>query len=485
MVETVRVAAVDLGASSGRVAVGEVGSDQLTLDEVHRFANQPVRAGGTLYWDVLGLYREILVGLRRAGPVQSIGIDSWAVDYGLLDASGRLLGNPVCYRDGRTEGVADQVLHVVPAEQLYATTGIQQLPFNTVYQLVADPGATSAAQTMLMIPDLLGYWLTGAIGAERTNASTTQLYDVRAGKWATGLAARMGIPSRILPPIREPGDIVGHLRPEVAAELDLPLSTPVMSVGSHDTASAVVATPFEPGANAAYISSGTWSLVGLELGEPILTEDARRANFTNEVGIDGTIRFLKNVMGLWVMTEMLRGWGRESELATLLVGALGAPPLQSVVDIDDLAFLPPGDMESRIVDACRVTGQPLPRTRAEFVRCVLESLALAYRRAVRLAASLSGQPIDTVHIVGGGAQNALLCQLTADACGVPVVAGPIEATILGNVLVQARAHGAELPDLAAMRAAVRATHELRRYEPAGSLDWDDAEARIARRRRPR
>jgi rhamnulokinase len=276
---------------------------------------------------------------------------------------------------------------------------------------------------MLMILDLIGYWLTGAIGAERTNASTTQLYDVRAGAWATDLAERLGIPSQVLPALREPGDIIGTLRPDVVAEVGLPASTPVVAVGSHDTASAVVAAPVAPGVASAYISSGTWSLVGVELDSPVLSDAARTANFTNEVGVDGTIRFLKNVMGLWVLTEMLRLWGRESDLESLLAEAGDAPALASIVDVDDQAFLPPGDMESRIVDACHSTGQPVPGTPGAFVRCVLESLAVAYRRTIRLAGSLSGRTIEAVHVVGGRARHALLCQLTADACGVPVLAG--------------------------------------------------------------
>jgi rhamnulokinase len=485
MAGAVRVAAVDLGASSGRVMVGTVGRDRLTLQEVHRFGNQPVRAGGTWYWDILGIYREVLYGLRQAGPVHSIGVDSWAVDYGLLDGSGALLGNPVCYRDSRTDGVMDRVLKKVSAEEQFAITGLQQLPFNTGYQLASDLAALSAARTMLMIPDLIGYWLTGVIGAERTNASTTQLYDVRAGAWATDLAERLGIPRQILPALREPGDVIGTLRPDVVAEVGLPASTPVVAVGSHDTASAVVAAPFAPGVVSAYISSGTWSLVGVELDSPVLSEAARTANFTNEVGVDGTIRFLKNVMGLWVLTELLRAWARESDLESLLAEADDAPVLSSIVDVDGQAFLPPGDMESRIVDACRNTGQHVPRSPGAFVRCVLESLAVAYRRSVRLAGSLSGRTIEVVHAVGGGARNALLCQLTADACGVPVLAGPDEATALGNVLVQARALGADVPDLPAMRALVRQTHQPRRFEPTRGLDWDGAEARLPTSERQR
>lgn len=461
-----RVAAVDLGASSGRVMAGTVGPSVLEVSEVRRFANGGVRAGPVLYWDILGLYRETLAGIREAGRVDGVGIDSWAVDYGLLDERGALLGNPVHYRDSRTDGITVPV----PDRELYDVTGLQQLPFNTLYQLVAEGDRLDAAATMLLIPDLLNYWLTGEIGAERTNASTTQLYDVRARTWALSLASRVGIPPRLLPPLRDPGTVVGQAR-----ELS---GVPVVAVGSHDTASAVVAVPASPGTNFAYISSGTWSLAGLELPAPELSDAALAANFTNEGGVDGTIRFLRNVMGLWVLSETLRTWST-SDLSGLLTAAAASPALAAVVDIDAPGFLPPGDMPARLAAACGATGQRPPGTRAEVVRCILDSLALAYRRTLRQAASLTGRTIDVVHIVGGGARNSLLCQLTADACGVPVLAGPVEAAALGNVLVQARALGEEdLPDLAAMRALVRETQEVRRYEPSGAGDWDAAEARL-------
>jgi rhamnulokinase len=473
---SLRVAAVDLGATSGRVMVGTVRPAGLDLEEVHRFPNGPEPAAdGSLHWDVTRLRAEVLHGLRLAAPVDSVGIDAWAVDYGLLDGSGRLLGDPFCYRDSRTDGVQDEVLSVVTAEELFEITGLQQLPFNTIYQLAAEK-SLSSAEILLLLPDLFGFWLTGAVGAETTNASTTQLYDVRARAWATALAERVDVPSRILPPLREPGDLVGTLLEEVAAETGLPQDTPVVAVGSHDTASAVVAVPFADPRRAAYISSGTWSLVGLELDEPVLSEEARTANFTNEAGVDATIRFLRNVMGLWVLSETMRGWDLDSagDLAGLLQGAAAAPH-GPVVDVDDPAFLPPGDMPGRIAAACRATGQQPPQGRAATVRCILESLALAYRRTVALAASLSDRTVEVVHVVGGGARNELLCQLTADACGVPVLAGPVEAAALGNVLVQARALGADLPDLASMRALVAGTHDLRRFEPAHDDHWASAE----------
>lgn len=472
-----RLAAVDLGASSGRVMLGRVGPGELELTEVHRFANGPVRLRDTLHWDILGLYRETLAGLTSAGPLDGIGIDSWAVDYGLLDRAGNLLGNPVHYRDARTEGIAERVLRTIPADELYAITGLQQLPFNTIYQLAAEP-LLEQAETLLLIPDLLGYWLTGQVGAERTNASTTQLYDVRAAGWSETLAQRLGVPGKVLPGLREPGEVIGRLLPSVAAETGLGPATPVIAVGSHDTASSVVAVPAEADARFAYISSGTWSLVGLELDEPVLTAEAQAANFTNEGGVDGRIRFLKNVMGLWILQECLRVWATE-DLPELLKAAAGAPAFAVLVDPDAPEFLAPGDMPARLGEYCARTGQRLPESRAAITRCVLESLALAYRRTLRSAGRIADREVDVVHVIGGGSQNDLLCQLTADACGLPVLAGPVEASALGNVLVQARALGELLPDLTAMRALVRATHELRRYEPQGKpADWDAAESRV-------
>jgi rhamnulokinase len=482
-----RVGAVDLGATSGRVMAGTVVDDGLLLEEVHRFPNGAVPAGGSLYWDVLGIHREILAGLRsisRGGTLDGIGIDSWAVDYGLIDRSGALLGNPYSHRDSRTDGVAEQVLQKVDASELYAVTGLQQLPFNTIYQLTASLGSSTleSAQTLLLLPDLLSYWLTGEIGAERTNASTTQLYDVRTREWALDLVRRLGIPSGILPPLREPGTVIGPLLPEVTQQLGLTASIPVVAVASHDTASAVVAVPAAE-ETFAYISSGTWSLVGLELDAPVLTEEARRADFTNEGGVDGTIRFLKNVMGLWVLSESVRTWADQgmcaADLESLLAGAADAKPLRTIVDINHPSLLPPGDMPSRIVTLAKRVNQAVPGNPVEIIRTILDSLALAYRRHLRTAAELSGREISVVHVVGGGSQNTLLCQLTADACGVPVLAGPKEAAVLGNVLVQARALGADLPDLPAMRALVRRTHEVRRHEPTVGLDWDAAEATAA------
>lgn len=479
-------AAVDLGASSGRVMVGRVSPDSVELAEAHRFPNRPVRVPEGLRWDVLALYAGVLDGLRAAGAhcggqLDSVGIDSWAVDYGLLDADGALLGNPVHYRDARTEGVAEKVWATVPAAELYAATGLQYAPFNTLYQLTAARASAqlASAKRLLLIPDLLAYWLTGEQGTELTNASTTQLVDPRTREWSYDVAARLGIDLSLFAPLRQPGDPAGLLRAEVLEETGLAAPVPVTTVGSHDTASAVAAVP-ATGERFAYICTGTWSLAGLELDAPVLTEESRAANFTNELGLDGTVRYLRNIMGLWLLQECVRAWG-DPDLGVLLREAAGVPALRSVVDAGDPVFLAPGRMPERIAEACRASGQPVPATRAEITRCIVDSLALAHRRAVEDAQRLADHPVDVVHIVGGGTRNALLCQLTADACGLPVTVGPTEAAALGNVLVQARAHGL-VGDLADMRRLLVRTQPLTRYEPRGdTARWQEAEDRLAAR----
>ncbi|WP_029432058.1 rhamnulokinase family protein [Blastococcus sp. URHD0036] len=483
---TVRVAAVDLGASSGRVVVAEVGDGRLELTEVHRFPNRPVRVGGTLHWDVLGLYTGVLDGLRaagRLGPLDGIGIDSWAVDSGLLDADGALLGNPVHYRDDRHAGAVDDVHAVVGPEELYRVNGLQHLPFTTLFQLAAARGTAqlAAARQLLLVPDLLAYWLTGAVGAEVTNASTTGLLDAATREWATDVVDRLGLDRGLLPSLRQPGERLGTLTPTVQGETGLG-PVPVIAVGSHDTASAVVGVP-AASERFGYVSCGTWSLVGVELDAPVLSEESRVAGFTNELGVDGTVRYLHNVMGLWLLQESLRTWadaGLPADLTALLAAAARVPALTTVVDPDDPRFLPPGDMPARIAELCREAGQTPPQSQAETVRCILDSLALAYRRTVRRAAELSGRPVDVVHLVGGGARNTLLCRLTADACGLPVLAGPVEAAALGNALVQARALGAVDGGLADVRALVRGTQEVVEYrpDPGAGPAWDAAEQRL-------
>ena len=486
MVSQATVAAVDLGGSGGRVMLGRVGARTLELREAHRFSNVPVRRSGVLQWDIRRLYGEVLDGIRaasRLAELASVGVDAWGVDYGLLDSSGALLGNPVHYRDARTDGVLPRVLARISAEELYAVTGIQQLPINTLCQLLAAAGtpALDAAQTLLLIPDLLVYWLTGSVGAEITNASTTQLYDISARSWATPVMDRLGLRTAMFPPLRQPGAVIGELLPGVSDQVGLGAPLAVISVGSHDTASAVVGVPAQS-RDFAYISCGTWSLVGMELDQPVLTQASRLANFTNETGLDHTIRYLRNVMGLWLLQECSRAWAAAdlpADPGQLAAAAARMPPLQFLIDPDDPAFLAPGDMPSRIAAACAATGQTPPTGPVEVTRCILDSLALAYRRAIIKLQQLSGRDVDTIHLVGGGARNPLLCQLTADACGLPVAAGPAEATAIGNILVQARALGAAPADLAGMRALVRSAQQPALFRPTGGdRPWQAAASRL-------
>ncbi|MDR7303726.1 rhamnulokinase [Haloactinomyces albus] len=478
-------AAIDLGASSGRVVVGKVGDGELGLTEVHRFPNAPVSRTSSLHWDVSRLYREILDGLRKAASYtpSSAGIDSWAVDYGLLDDCGRLLAEPRHHRDPRTRDSIEEVREHVSDQELYRVTGLQQLPINTLYQLVADRAELRLddARKLLLIPDLFIHWLTGEVGAEITNVSTTQLYDVSTGDWAHDLMRTLDLPTHLLAPLREPGDQAGTLRADVAERTGLGSGFSVTTVASHDTASAVAAVPATR-EDFAYISCGTWSLVGLELDSPVLGEQSRAANITNERGIDGTTRYLRNTMGLWLLQECVRTWhqhGWTERLDALLDRAAREPAFTSVIDTDDPAFLTPQDMPAAIANACAHAGEPVPSTPAATVRCLLESLAMAHRRTLRDVARLADRHVGVVHLVGGGSRNALLCQLTADACGVPVIAGPTEATALGNILVQARAHGV-LGERAELRKLVAETQPLRHFEPSGNeRAWAAAESRLA------
>lgn len=465
----IALAAVDLGASSGRVMLGRVAPGRIDLTEVHRFRNGAVRLPDGLYWDVLGLYQDVLAGLRdayqQAPGLAGIGIDTWAVDYGLLDPAGRLLGNPRHYRDPRTEPVIDAVHRSVSPRELYAVNGLQHLPFNTLYQFAAEPDLTG--RQALLIPDLLGYWLTGNRVAEQTNASTTGLLDAVTGDWDRDLIAGLGLPDDLLPPVVAPGHVVGELTAAVRADTGIGRPVPVTTVGSHDTASAVVGVPAED-QNFAYISCGTWGLVGVELDTPVLTEDSRQANFTNERGIDGTIRYLRNVMGLWILSETLRTWKLQGVKGTLvgrLDEAARVPAGGPVFDPDAPEFLAPGDMPARIAAACRATGQAIPTTPGEIVRCILDSLAVTFADRIDDAQRLSGRRIDVVHVVGGGARNTLLCQLIADACDRPVVAGPVESTALGNVLVQARTHGVLRGDRWELRRHLRSAVQTHTFRP--------------------
>ncbi|MCB2175593.1 MAG: rhamnulokinase [Actinomycetales bacterium] len=482
---------------------GRLERGRLVTEEVARFANAPVAvaegARRTLYTDVLGLWAGVREGLRtagRSGGLTSVGVDAWAVDHGLLDDDGALLGNPVHYRDARTDRVPERFFAAMSAEEHYRRTGLQVQPFNTVFQLIAAGGTPrlAAARGMLLLPDLLGHWLTGGRVAEVTNASTTGLLDPTTREWSTDVvAAASGVAGKdlswLLAPLVEPGTVVGPLLGDVAGDLGL-VGTRVVAVGSHDTASAVAAVPLGDPGRAAYISSGTWSLVGLELGAPVLTEASRAANVTNELGVAGTVRYLRNVAGLWLLQEALRTWserGTPQNLPELLRAAQDVPALRTVLDVDAAVFASPGDMPARIAEVARAGGQPVPESPAEVVRCVLDSLALAYRRAVRAVAGLAGREVDVVHVVGGGARNELLCRLTADATGLPVVAGPAEGTAEGNLLVQAWSAGAidgapaddPAAGLARIREVVAASHELRRWEPAGDdVAWQRAEERL-------
>ncbi len=462
------LAAVDLGASSGRVMLGRVGPDVLELTEAHRFGNGAVQLPDGLYWDVLGLYREILTGLRAAGRTAELGgvaIDSWGVDYGLLDAHGALRGNPHCYRDPRAEAAIEKVHRQVDPARLYAVAGLGVSSINTIYQLAAEPDLWHARRS-LMIPDLLGYWLTGREVAEETIASTTGLLDARTGDWAPELVEALGLPGGLLPDVVPAGRVLAPVTAAVREELGGDRELLVTTVGSHDTASAVVGVPAS-GPRFGYVSCGTWALVGVELDAPVLTDDSRRANFSNERGVDGTIRYLRNVMGLWLLQESIRTWSRrgvDADLSELLAAAAALPPGPRV-DATDPAFLAPGDMPARIARACRDAGDAVPESPPEVVRCILDSLAAAFAAAIDDAERLSGRPVEVVHVVGGGAQNTLLCQLTADACRRPVVAGPVEATALGNLLVQARTHGAVAGDLPALRERIRRAATLTRYTP--------------------
>jgi rhamnulokinase len=468
------VAAVDLGASSGRVVLGHIGADSLHLEEVHRFPNEPVQLSTGLHWDTARLWHEVVIGLRAAagssGEVSSVGVDTWAVDFGLIDRAGELLNPVVHYRDDRTKGVAEQFDEAIPRQALYERNGLQLLPFTTLYQLLAMRGsaAMACAHRLLLVPDLIGYWLSGREVTEQTNASTTGLLDVRTRSWAPDIVTAAELDRELLTALVEPGEITGRLRPLVITETGLSESAVLTVVGSHDTASAVVGTPMDP-ERAAYIACGTWALVGVELENPVLTETSRLAGFTNEGGVDGRIRYLHNVMGLWILQETLREWRRqgvEHDLSTLLAQAAAVAPGGPVIDVDDPSLLAPGPMVSRIARLCERSNQEPPASHEAVARCIVESLASTFALTVTKARELSGRDIEVVHLVGGGALNELLCQLTADACGLPVLAGPVEATALGNVLVQARAHDAITGDLAVLRNLVLRTQQVRRYEPA-------------------
>lgn len=467
------VLAIDLGAESGRVTAVHSDGASLELEELHRFPNLPVRVGGTLYWDFLRLWHDIQTGLEKGKARQpaSLGVDTWGVDFGLLDSQGGLIGNPVHYRDVRTEGMMEAVFARVPRAEVFAQTGIQFMPINSLYQMMSlverrSPQLEIAA-TFLTVPDLFNYWLTGARVCEFTNATTTQMFNPRRGAWATELLQQLDIPAHIFPEIVAPGTRLGEHE-----------GIAVIAPACHDTGSAVAAVP--AGAEPyAYISSGTWSLVGLEVGEPVINEAALAANLTNEGGMNGTFRLLKNVMGLWILQQCRQAWSAAGQTHTydeLVELARRAPPLRSVIPVDDGAFLSPGDHPRQVRALCARSGQPVPETPGAVVRTVLESLALAYRHALELLQSVAEYRADVIHIVGGGSRNELLNQMTADATGRPVFAGPVEATVIGNALAQLIALG-ELENLRQARQLVATMRAPRRYEPQDRAAWDEAYGR--------
>jgi rhamnulokinase len=468
--------AVDLGAESGRVMRGSLAGTgtelRLELEEIRRFPNQPVELPSGLYWDAFRLFHEIQEGLTTAGrerhlPVAGIGVDTWGVDFGLLAPDGGLIECPHHYRDPRTNGVPERLFQIVPRREVFTRTGIQIMPLNTLYQLyalrLADSPALPAASRLLFMPDLLNYWLTGVERGEVTIASTSQFYDTRARRFDTELLDRLEIPTRLLPDLIEPAQPIGPLLPHLAANSGLG-AVPVWAVGAHDTASAVAAVPSAPRDTGwCYISSGTWSLVGLETECPVIDERSYNLNFTNEAGVGGRTRLLKNVPGLWLLQECRRAWAAEGERLTYeeLAGmAEACGPARAIIDPDD--FLQPGDMPARIAAWCGSHGLDAPRTKGEFCRTVLESLAHRYRDVIEGLESLTGRAIETVHIVGGGSRNALLNRLTASITGRKVIAGPAEATAAGNLLVQAIGAG-EVRDLAEAREIVRRSFEICEY----------------------
>ena len=467
------VVAVDLGASSGRVVLGRFDGERLALAEVHRFPTPPRPHDGHLRWDLHGLWSQIRAGLAAAGEttggVDAVGVDAWGVDYGLLGADGELLGDPVSYRDPRTAGMVAEAVARVGRDRLYLATGIQILELNTVFQLMAEARAETLerAERLLLIPDLFHRLLSGATVAEYTAASTTGAYDMAGGRWATELLEELGVPTHMLPEVVDAGTDLGPVRPELPGYA----AAKVIAPPSHDTASAVVGVPLtDP--DAAYISSGTWSLVGVETSAPVINQAAMAANLTNEGGAHGTIRLLRNTAGMWLLQESRRQWareGREYSYDELVRLAGSAPTGVSIVNTDHPDFVAPGDLPARIRTYCARTGQPVPQEEAALLRSMLDSLALSYRSTVEDLAAVTGRPVTAVHIVGGGSRNQLLNQTVADVTGLPVIAGPVEATALGNILVQLIALG-DVADLSQARAVVResAGPEIRRFEPSSA-----------------
>jgi len=491
--DTKNFIALDLGASSGRAVLGKFQKQALEIEEIHRFENIPVEIQGTLYWDAPMLFREICNGIRlgfeRAGEnISGIGIDTWGVDFGLLDKNGRLIGNPVHYRDTRTNGIMEKVFEIIPREKIFETTGIQFMQLNTLFQLAAMKfgkwSELERAETLLMMPDLFNYFLCGKKSAEFTEATTTQFYDINRKNWAFAILTELGIPTGILPKIIQPGSVLGILDRAILAKNGL--AVPVIAPACHDTGSAVAAVPSssedKPG-TWAYLSSGTWSLLGIEIKNPIVNELALKFNFTNEGGVSGTFRFLKNIAGLWFIQECRRIWSleekREISFQELIKQAKSAKPFQYFIDPDHPCFLKPANMPKAIAEFCKNTGQTVPEDRGEIVRCVLESLALKYQMIREQMEMVSGAKIEKLHIVGGGSKNHLLNQFTANALGVPVLAGPSEATAIGNIILQAMALKI-IPDIKTGRNIIRKSFPLKIFEPKNISQWQDASLKFAK-----
>ena len=464
--------AADFGGGSGRVIAGWLEDGQLKMEEVHRFGNRQVRLGNHVYWDFPALFEDMKAGLKKAAAkgykVESIGVDTWGVDFGLIDRDGQLIGNPVCYRDARTAGMVEEMFKTLNPTEHYATTGIQVMEINTLPQLLSIKGTAQleSAQHLLFMPDLFSYFLTGNATNEYCIASTSDLLDAKKREWSLETIKALGLPEHIFGKIVMPGTVRGTLRADIAEETGLG-EVKVVAVGSHDTASAVAAVPAVEGdGTMAFLSSGTWSLLGVELPEPILTEEARKAEFTNEGGVGGRIRFLQNITGLWILQRLMAEWkerGEEQSFGQLLPEAEKAC-IDSIIPVADAAFMNPASMEKAICEYCQQSGQQVPSTKGELTRCLLQSLATKYKEAISGVNNLLPEPLKRLHIIGGGSQNELLNQLTANALGVPVWAGPVEATAMGNILVQAMAAG-EVADLAALRQVVRNSVTPKVFEP--------------------
>jgi len=479
--------AVDLGASGGRVVSGAFDGRILELEEIHRFENGPVLLGGQLVWDLPRLWQEVTAGLRAAAlrhgrSVSSVGVDTWGVDFSFLGADDALLANPVCYRDPRTRGLIDAAEAIVPRGDIFAATGLQFMELNSLYQLLAlvrgRSSVLAAADRLLMIPDLIHWLLSGVRSNERTNATTTQCFNPRRNDWAFDLVERLGVPRGIFGPVTEPGATLGPLRGDVAADTGL-VGVRVVLPGTHDTASAVAAVPAVDPPSArpdwCYVSLGTGALVGAELDRPLVTPECLARNFTNEGGVGGTTRLLKNVCGLWLVQQCRAAWQRAGKGWTwdqLTALAAEAPPLVTLVDPNHHSLVAPADMPAAIAALARETGEPIPESTAAMVRAALESVAAAVRRTLEELDALLGRRVGRVHVVGGGVKNSLLCQMIADATGRTVIAGPVEATAIGNVLVQLAARDGAV-DLRALRAVVRDSFEPRQYEPRDTARWND------------